>query len=62
MKAIWNNEIIAESSKTTLLGDTYYFPPDSVKTKFIIPSETTSICPIKGKASYFSISANGKEI
>jgi uncharacterized protein (DUF427 family) len=28
MKAIWNGEVIAESSKTVVVENNHYFPPD----------------------------------
>jgi len=32
-----------------------YFPPEGVATAFLEPSQTTSHCPWKGDASYYSI-------
>lgn len=59
MKAIWNGEVLAESDDTVVVEGNHYFPMDSLKTDFFIPSETTSHCHWKGEASYFSIEVEG---
>ena len=60
MKAIWNNTVIAESSNTRVVENNHYFPLESVHKEFIQPSETHSTCAWKGKASYYTIVADGK--
>jgi Uncharacterized protein conserved in bacteria len=60
MKAIWNNQIIAESNETILLEGNHYFPEDSIKKEFFDPAETQTFCPYKGQASYYSVNVNGK--
>jgi uncharacterized protein (DUF427 family) len=60
MKAIWNNEVIAESQDTLVVENNHYFPPDSVKKALLTASDTHTICPWKGQASYFNIEVNGK--
>ena len=55
MKAIWNNEILAESNDTKVIENNHYFPPESINSKFFQLSETHTSCPWKGKASYFHI-------
>lgn len=61
MKAIWNNEVIAESDKTVVVENNHYFPKDAVKVSFLKPSDTHTTCPWKGEASYYTLSVNGKE-
>lgn len=61
MKAIWNSTVIAESKETEVVEGNHYFPSDSIKKEFFKESETTSICPWKGKASYFTLLVDGKE-
>lgn len=60
MKAVWNNEVIAESSDTIVIEGNHYFPPEAVKEEFIKTSDKQSVCPWKGNASYYSIEVNGK--
>ena len=61
MKAIWNNEIIAESNKTIVVEGNQYFPPDSIHENFFESSETHSVCPWKGDASYKTLLVNGEK-
>ena len=61
MKAIWNNQILAESDKTVIIENNNYFPPDSLNKEFFRSSELHSTCPWKGKASYYSLEVDGKE-
>jgi len=58
MKAIWKTKILAESVNTVVVDNNHYFPLDSLNMKYFIPSETTSHCPWKGDASYYSIVVN----
>lgn len=60
MKAIWNNEIIAESNDTVIVEGNHYFPADAVKKEFLKPSGTYTTCPWKGLASYYSLQVDGK--
>jgi uncharacterized protein (DUF427 family) len=59
-KAIWEGETIAESDKTVIVEGNHYFPPDSLKREYFKPSSTTTTCPWKGKASYYSLQVGGK--
>jgi len=55
MKAIWQNTLIAESDDTISVEGHEYFPPDSIKSKFFIESNSHSTCHWKGEASYYDI-------
>ncbi len=59
-RAIWNGVVIAESDDTEVVEGNHYFPPDSVESKFLQSSETTSVCPWKGVASYHHVAVNGE--
>ena len=61
MKAIWKNQILAESNKTIVVENNHYFPLSSLNIKYFVKSETTSICPWKGTASYYTIVVNGEK-
>lgn len=59
MKAIFNHQIIAESDKTLSVEGNQYFPPESIKMEFINKSQTNTVCPWKGTASYYDITVDG---
>jgi uncharacterized protein (DUF427 family) len=59
-KAIWEGTVLAESNKTIEIEDNQYFPPDSIKREYFRPSETHTICPWKGTASYYHLDVSGK--
>lgn len=60
MKAIWNNQIIAESEKTLQVEGNHYFPEETIKKEFFKASDTHTTCPWKGVASYYNIEVDGK--
>ena len=60
MKAIWNGTVIAESETTVEVEGNQYFPPDKIKTEFFQPSDTHTVCPWKGEASYYNVVVNGE--
>lgn len=57
MKAIWNNQVIAEANKEDLIyiEQNWYFPPDSVMRDFFKESDTPYTCPWKGECQYYDI-------
>jgi len=60
MKAIWNGQLLAESNDIVVVENNHYFPLSSVKMEFFQTSDTTSHCPWKGEASYYSIIVDGE--
>lgn len=60
MKAVWNGTVVAESSKTVVVEENHYFPPDAIEGSLMLPSETTSVCGWKGIANYWSLSVDGQ--
>lgn len=60
MKALWNGKIIAQSNETLIVEGNHYFPIESVNNDFLNDSETSSTCPWKGKASYYSLNVDEK--
>ena len=60
MKAVWNDQVIAESDDTVVVEGNHYFPATSIKSEFFSKTETTTSCPWKGMASYYSVTVNGK--
>lgn len=61
MKAIWNNQVLAESDNTVVIENNHYFPPESLNKEFFISSDLHSTCPWKGEASYYTLEVDGKE-
>ena len=59
MRAIWNDKVIAESDATVVVEGNHYFPLDSVDQEVLRPSETHTVCPWKGTASYWSVEVDG---
>ncbi len=60
MKAVWNNQVIAESNDTVIVENNHYFPLDALNMAFFSPSATTSHCPWKGDANYYTITVDGE--
>ena len=61
MKAIWNDTVIAESDDTVVVEGNHYFPPASVAPGIeLIESATSTVCPWKGTASYFTVVVDGQ--
>ncbi len=40
----------------------YYIPPEDVREEVLVESETTTRCPYKGVASYYSVEAGGERV
>jgi uncharacterized protein (DUF427 family) len=59
MKAIWHGAVIAQSDNTVVVEGNHYFPADAVDQSVLRPSDTHSVCPWKGTASYWSIEVDG---
>jgi uncharacterized protein (DUF427 family) len=59
-KAIWNGKVIAESEKVIKVEGNSYFPPESIKKEFFQENDYHTVCPWKGKASYYDIVVDGK--
>jgi uncharacterized protein (DUF427 family) len=60
-KAIWNGQVIAESDAFEIVENNVYFPESSIRREFFRPSSTTSTCPWKGEARYYSLFVLGEE-
>ena len=58
MKAIWNNEVIANSDATVVVEGNHYFPAASLNMQYFKKSEKTSVCSWKGTANYYDIEVN----
>ena len=61
MRAIWNDQVIAESDDTVIVEGNHYFPSDSLQREFFVPSDQKSVCPWKGEASYYDLNVAGRQ-
>jgi uncharacterized protein (DUF427 family) len=59
--ARWNGTVIAESDDTVVVEGNHYFPIDSVHQQYLRPSETSTHCPWKGDASYYTLHVDGTD-
>jgi len=59
-KAVWNEAILAVSDRTVIVEGNHYFPRSAVREEFLRPSETHTVCPWKGTASYHHIEVQGE--
>ncbi|MFD4114822.1 DUF427 domain-containing protein [Streptomyces niveus] len=60
VRVVRGGRVVAESRRPLLLRETglpvrYYLPPQDVRTELLSPSDTTTHCPFKGDASYWSL-------
>ena len=60
-KAMWNGHTVAESETFQTVEGNVYFPEETVKREFLRPSSTSSSCPWKGQARYFTLMVDGQE-
>jgi uncharacterized protein (DUF427 family) len=61
VKAVWNGAVVAEADETVIVEGNHYFPMDSVTLELLKPSATTSVCPWKGVAHYYTLVVEGTE-
>jgi uncharacterized protein (DUF427 family) len=54
-KAIWNDQVIAESADTVVVEGNHYFPRGALRDDVLRDSDTHTICPWKGQASYYCL-------
>jgi uncharacterized protein (DUF427 family) len=58
-KAIWGTATLAESNDTKHVEGNSYFPPESLNLQYFRPSQHSTVCAWKGKASYYDVVVNG---
>jgi uncharacterized protein (DUF427 family) len=61
MKAIWNDQVVAESDDTIIIEGNHYFPPESIKEEYYAKTDYNTVCPWKGTASYYTLKVDGEE-
>jgi uncharacterized protein (DUF427 family) len=58
-KAMWKGKVLADSDRTVMVEGNHYFPPETVNREYFSESESHTVCPWKGVASYYNIEVNG---
>ena len=59
MKAIWNGTVVADSNDTVVVEGNHYFPASAVDMKYLLASNTKTMCSWKGQASYYTLFVEG---
>lgn len=57
--AKWNGAVIAQSDNTIEIEGNQYFPMESVESRYLVESTTTTTCSWKGEANYYSLNVDG---
>jgi uncharacterized protein (DUF427 family) len=62
-KAIWNGAVLAEAASDQVeeVEGNIYFPTDAINREYLEESNTHTVCPWKGTASYFTVVVDGQE-
>lgn len=57
MRAVWNNQVIAEAPQDELIyiERNWYFPPTAVDFSLLEKSDTSYYCPWKGDCQYYTV-------
>jgi len=58
--ATWNGAVIAESDDIVTVEGNAYFPLDAVRADVLRPSDSHTLCPWKGTASYYDLEVDGQ--
>jgi uncharacterized protein (DUF427 family) len=61
VRATWNGTTLAETDDTVIVEGNHYFPRSAVRAEYLRASDTHSICPWKGEASYYTLDVNGEK-
>jgi uncharacterized protein (DUF427 family) len=58
-QATWNGAVVAQSDDTIVVEGNHYFPPESVDPALLRRSDSHTVCPWKGTASYYDVVVDG---
>ena len=67
VRVLLGEEVLAETDRPLLLSETglpnrFYLPAADVRQDLLEPSDTHTVCPYKGTASYWTITADGGKL
>lgn len=60
VKAIYGGRVIASSDATVVVEGNHYFPRDAADSACLEASDTHTVCPWKGTASYYTVVVDGQ--
>jgi uncharacterized protein (DUF427 family) len=60
VEAVWNDQVIASSDDTIVVEGSHYFPREDVDPTCLEKSATTTECPWKGTAHYYTLDCEGE--
>lgn len=60
--AEWNGAVIATSAKYEIVEGNLYFPRDSVDDRYLLASDTHTVCGWKGTASYHHVKVGERQL
>ena len=62
LRAIWNGAVLAEAAADAVqrVEGNVYFPPAAVDRTYLRESQTHTVCPWKGIASYYDVVVDGE--
>lgn len=59
-RASWKGAVLAESDRCEVVEGNLYFPPEAVDRSRLRESDTHTVCPWKGTASYYHVVVDGQ--
>jgi len=60
--ATLNGTVLASTDDYEVVEGNIYFPPSSINKEYFTPTDTSTYCPWKGDASYYSAKVDGREV
>ena len=58
-RAVWHDAVLAESDRTTQVDGNQYFLLEDVRSEYLQPSESHTVCHWKGTAIYYDVVVGG---
>ncbi|MDT7695123.1 MAG: hypothetical protein QOC67_3787 [Pseudonocardiales bacterium] len=67
VRVLAGQTVVAESDKALLLSETglpnrYYLPESDIRTELLTATDTRTVCPYKGWASYWTLTVDGRDL
>jgi len=61
-RAVWHGAVLADAppDRIEVVEGNIYFPPETVRREHLRPSDTHTVCPWKGTASYYDVVAGDR--